>query len=113
MGYREFRRGIDEYDIQEERQATGSGYSNAKSYDQSKGFDSVLTCPGNILSDISRLEVFIGGKRAGNNSLEIINEAADIYRRVFAGSIIDIEMYRELIDELVENHRDIRGYYND
>ena len=119
MGYREFRKGIYEYDIrEEERQAAGSGYSNAKSYDHSKGFDSEVfdssvTCPGNILSDISRLEVLIGGKRAGNNSVEIINEADDISRRLFQGGIMVIEIYRELIDELVENHRDIRGYYSD
>ena len=69
-----------------------------------------MTCPGNILSDISRLEVLIGGARAGNNSIEIINEAADICRRLFAGDIMDIDVYRELIDELVENHRDAHGY---
>ena len=84
MWYREIRNVIDEYDIQEkERQATGSGYSNAKSYDHSKGFNSVfdssVKCPANILSDISRLDVLIGGKRAGNNSVEIINEAASWY----------------------------------
>jgi len=63
LGYKEFRKGIDEYDIQEERQATGSGYSNAKSYDfHTNGFNSTVTCPGNILSDISRLEELIGEK---------------------------------------------------
>jgi len=72
-----------------------------------------VTCSGNIISDISRLEVLIRGKRAGNNSVEIINEAGDIFRRLFQGGIMGIEMYRELIDELVENHRDIRGYYSD
>ena len=70
-----------------------------------------MTCPGNILSDISRLEVLIGGKRAGNNSVEIINEAADICRRLFTGGIMDIDVYQERIDELVENHRDAHGYY--
>jgi hypothetical protein len=45
--------------------------------------------------------VLIGGKRAGNNSVEIINEAADISGRLFQGGIMDIEIYRELIDELV------------
>ena len=87
-----------------------TGYSGRvfSSPDNDKGIsgNSTVTCPGNILSDISRLEVLIGGKRAGNNSIEIINEAADICRRLFQGGIIDIEIYRELIDELVENHRD-------
>ena len=55
--------------------------------------NSSVTCPGNILSDISRLEVLIGGKRAGNNYVEIINEAADICRRLFQGGIMNIEMY--------------------
>ena len=68
--------------------------------------NAAVTCPGNILSDISRLEVLVGGKRAGNNSVEIINEAADICRRLFAGGIMDINVYRELIAELVENHSD-------
>ena len=77
-----------------------------------------MTCPGNILSDISRLEVLIGGKRAGNNSAEIINEAADICRRLFTGGIMGIDVYRELINELAENHRDAHGfddhgYYSD
>ena len=72
-----------------------------------------MTCPDNILSDRSRLEVLIGGKRAGNNSVEIINEAADICRRLFTGGIMNIDVYRELIDVLVENHRDAHGYYSD
>ena len=48
--YRKIDEGNPRYD---------SGYSN-----------SAVTCPGNILGDISRLEVLIGGKRAGNNSPE-------------------------------------------
>ena len=55
----------------------------------------------------------MGGKRAGNNSSEIINEAADICRRLFSGGIMNIEVYRELIEELTENHRDAHGYYSD
>ena len=50
---------------------------------------------GNILSDISRLEVLIGGKRAGNNSAEITNEAADICRRLFQGGIMGIDVIRD------------------
>ena len=72
---------------------------------------SLVRCPGNILSDISRLEVLVGEKRAGNNSPEIINEAADICRRLFQGGIMNIDVYRELNEELVENHRDPHGYY--
>jgi hypothetical protein len=62
------------------------------------------TCPSNIFGDISRLEVLIGGKRAGNNSVEIINEAANICRRFFQSSFMNIHTYRELIDELMEVH---------
>ena len=51
--------------------------------------------------------MLICGKRAGNNSVEITNEIADIYRRLFQGRIIDVHTYRELIDELMDNH----GYY--
>jgi hypothetical protein len=88
--------------------ATGSGLRSA-----SVSGNSSVTCPGNILSDISRLEVLIGGKRAGNNSIEIINEAADICRRLFQSQVMDIHTYRELIEELAENHRDAHGYYSD
>ena len=55
------------------------------------------TCPGNILSAISRLEVLIGEKRAGNNSVEIINEADDVWRRLFQGGIMDIEIYKKSV----------------
>ena len=71
-----------------------------------------MTCPGNILSDISRLEVLVGGMRAGNNSEEIINEAADICRRLFQGGIMDIRTYRALINELVNNNNEVL-YYSD
>jgi hypothetical protein len=94
--------------------ATGSGLSrNARVSGASVSRSSSVTCPGNILSDISRLEVLIGGKRAGNNSIEIINEAADICRRLFQSQVMDIHTYRELIEELAENHRDAHGYYSD
>ena len=107
--------------IEKEKGATGTtkkgeGFSRNASVsrcnDKVNG-KSIVTCPGNILSDISRLEVLIGGKRAGNNSAEIINEAADICRRLFrlfTGGIMDIRMYRELINELAENHRDAHGF---
>jgi hypothetical protein len=115
LGYKEFRKGIDEYDIQQQststiKEVTASGYSSEKSsIGNPSDFNATVTCPGNILSDISRLEVLIGGKRAGNNSPEVINEAADICRRLFAGGIMDIDVYRELIAELAENH----GYHSD
>ncbi|KAL3860965.1 hypothetical protein ACJMK2_007059 [Sinanodonta woodiana] len=86
-----------------DKSSSGSGYSNRNS----KSFNSKVTCPGNILSDISRLEVLVGGARAGNNSMEIINEASDICRRLFQGGIMDIRTYRELIDELAEIHRQL------
>ncbi|KAL3875390.1 hypothetical protein ACJMK2_033343 [Sinanodonta woodiana] len=70
--------------------------------------DHTVTCPGNILGDISRLEVLVGGERAGNNSAEIVNEAADICRRLFQGGVMDIRTYRELIDELAETQRHLR-----
>jgi hypothetical protein len=54
--------------------------------------------------------VLVGGKRAGNNSPEIINEAADICRRLFQGGIMNINLYRELVEELVEGQP---GYYSD
>ena len=90
----------------------GKGYSGSGLVGNSKNFDagvldSSVLCPGNILSDISRLEVLIGGIRAGNNSPEITNEAADICRRLFQGGVMDINIYRELIDELVD------GYHSD
>ncbi|KAL3877065.1 hypothetical protein ACJMK2_034820, partial [Sinanodonta woodiana] len=97
-----------------DKSSSGSGYSNgnSKSFNSksfnSKSFNSV-TCPGNIISDISRLEVLVGGARAGNNSMEIINEASDICRRLFQGGIMDIRTYRKLIDELAETHRDNYG----
>ncbi|KAL3871413.1 hypothetical protein ACJMK2_039413 [Sinanodonta woodiana] len=94
-----------------DKSSSGSGYSNGNSKSfNSKSFNSKVTCPGNILSDISRLEVLVGGARAGNNSKEIINEASDICRRLFQGGIMDIRTYRELIDELAETHRDNYRY---
>jgi hypothetical protein len=65
------------------------------------------TCPDSVIHDISRLDVLVGGFRAGNNSPEIINEAADICRRLFAGGIMDIKTYRDFIDELAN------GYHSD
>jgi len=85
---------------------SGRGFSGKAIVGDSGVRDSRVTCPDSIVSDISRLEVLIGGKRAGNNSIEIINEAADICRRLFQGGIMNIEMYRELIDELVEDYSD-------
>ena len=102
-------RAFSDYEIQKTKlkldkiKKTGKGISPIDSYAN-------VVCPCNITSDISRLEVLIGGKRAGNNSPEIVNEAADICRRLFSGKIMDIHTYRELIEELVENHQ---GYHSD
>ena len=100
----------EKIDIRAEADTTkkvkGKGYSGG-----SVTIDNpAVTCPGNILGDISRLEILVGGKRAGNNSSEIINEAADICRRLFQGGIMDINTYRELVEELVEGQP---GYYSD
>ncbi len=43
-----------------------------------------------VFADVEQLEILIGGKRAGNNSPEMINEAADICKRLFTGGIMDI-----------------------
>ncbi len=67
----------------------------------------LITCPNNVLADVDRLEILIGGKRAGNNSPEIINEAADICKRLFSGGIMDIDVYRSLINEIADD------YYSD
>ena len=73
---------------------TGTGYI---------GHDLDAICPDNIINDVSRLEVLIGGKRAGNNSPEIINEASDICQRLFQNKVIDSHTYREFIDELIDS----------
>ncbi len=65
---------------------------------------SVLTTS---FADVERLEILIGGKRAGNNSPEIINEAADICKRLFSGGIMDINVYQCLINESADD------YYSD
>ena len=99
----------DEIDIRAgDDGATGPSKKNGKGYLGSGVVGNAsITCPGNILSDISRLEILIGGKRAGNNSPEIINEAADICARLFRGGIMDVSVYRELVNELVD------GYHSD
>ena len=107
-GYKNFHQAVknkkDELDKKSTTQSyTAAGYSGSSLVGNSSGFNASVTCPANILSDISRLEVLIGGKRAGNNSPEIINEAADICRRLFTGGIMDINVYRELIDELADD----------
>ncbi|KAL3886811.1 hypothetical protein ACJMK2_026780 [Sinanodonta woodiana] len=66
-----------------------------------------IPCSRSIVDDISRLEVLVGGKRAGNNSPEIINEATEICKRLFQGRIMDIGMYRSFINELIDD------YYSD
>ena len=107
-GYKNFHQAVknkkDELEKKGTTQSyTAAGYSGSGLVGNSSSFNASVTCPANILSDISRLEVLIGGKRAGNNSPEIINEAADICRRLFTGGIMDIHVYRELIDELADD----------
>jgi hypothetical protein len=79
--------------------STGSGFTNHGS--------GITQCPNNVLADVERLEILIGGKRAGNNSPEIINETADICKRLFTGGIMDIDMYQSLIEEITDD------YYSD
>ena len=70
-------------------------------------FGGNIPCSKSVLADVSRLEVLIGGKRDGNNSPEIINEASEICQRLFQGRVMDIGMYRSFIDELTDD------YYSD
>ncbi len=83
--------------FQDASAATGSGL----------GSGLITQCPNNILADVERLEILIGGKGAGNNSSEIINEAADICKRLFTGGIMDINVYQSLIGEIADD------YYSD
>ncbi|KAL3875290.1 hypothetical protein ACJMK2_038212 [Sinanodonta woodiana] len=66
-----------------------------------------IPCSRSIVDDISRLEVLVGAKRAGNNSPELLNEATEICQRLFRGHVIDIGMYRGFVDEFVDD------YYSD
>ncbi len=77
------------------------------SFGSGLGSGLITQCPNNILADVERLEILIGGKRAGNNSSEIINEASDICKRLFSGGIMDIDVYRSLINEIADD------YYSD
>ncbi len=77
------------------------------SFGSGLGSGLITQCPNNILADVERLEILIGGKRAGNNSSEIINEAADICKRLFIGGIMDINVYQSLIGEIADE------YYSD
>ncbi len=86
----------EEKEFQDAPGATGSGLGSG-----------LISCPNNVLADVDRLEILIGGKRAGNNSSEIINEAADICKRLFSGGIMDIDVYRSLINEITDD------YYSD
>ncbi|KAL3870550.1 hypothetical protein ACJMK2_038603 [Sinanodonta woodiana] len=79
-----------------QQEQTGKGYHRGN-----------IPCSRSVIDDISRLEVLIGGKRAGNNSPEIINEATEICKRLFQGRIMDIGMYRSFINELIDD------YYSD
>ena len=71
-----------------------SGYG----YDQNN-----IPCSKSILDDVSRLEVLIGGKRAGNNSPKLINEATEICQRLFQGHVMNIKQYREFVDEIIDS----------
>ena len=71
---------------------TGSGLGNNH-----------ITCPNNVIADVDKLEILIGGRRAGNTSHEITNEISDICRRLFTSGIMDINTYREFIDEITDD----------
>ncbi len=86
----------EEEEFQDAPGATGSGLGSG-----------LISCPNNVLADVDRLEILIGGKRACINSSEIINEAADICKRLFSGGIMDIDVYRSLINEIADD------YYSD
>ena len=77
-----------------DEESTGEGYR----------YGSNIPCSRSVLDVVSRLEVLIGGKRAGNNSLEIINEAAEICQRLFQNRVTDIGMYRSFVDELTDDY---------
>ncbi len=83
----------EEEEFEDTPGATGTGLGSG-----------LITCPNNVLADVERLEILIGGKRAGNNSSEIINEAADICKRLFSGGIMDIDVYRSLINEIADDY---------
>jgi hypothetical protein len=72
-----------------------------------QGSGLITQCPNNVLADVERLEILIGGKRAGNNSREIVNEILDICKRLFTGGIMDINVYQSLIEEIADD------YYSD
>ena len=76
----------------EEKFASGYGY---------RGGD--IPCSKSIFDDISRLEILIGGKRVGNNSPELINEATEICQRLFHGRVMDIGTYRRFVNEFVDD----------
>ncbi|KAL3858067.1 hypothetical protein ACJMK2_012683 [Sinanodonta woodiana] len=82
--------------LESQKEQSGKGYHGGN-----------IPCSRSVIDDISRLEVLIGGKRAGNNSPEIINEATEICKRLFQGRIMDIGMYRSFINELIDD------YYSD
>ena len=77
------------------KEKTGTGYGY-------HGGD--IPCSKSIFDDISRLEILIRGKRAGNNSLELINEATEICQRLFHGRVMDIGAYRRFVNELVDDY---------
>jgi hypothetical protein len=92
----------EEYqDPEMERSAFSGDSTGATGSSLGSGF---ITCPNNVLSDVNRLEILIGGKRAGNYSPEIINEAADICQRLFTGGIMDINVYWSLINEIADDY---------
>ena len=67
-----------------------------------KGFD--VPCSKSVFDDVKRLEVLIGGKRAGNNSPELTNESTEIIQRLFRGHIIDTSTYRHFINEIIDEY---------
>ncbi|KAK3591172.1 hypothetical protein CHS0354_029023 [Potamilus streckersoni] len=69
-----------------------------------QGTGLITRCPNNILADVERLENLIGGKEAGNNSPEIIDEEADICKRLFTGGMTDINVYQSLNNDIDDDY---------
>ncbi len=113
--YKNFREGFKEKQMEKQGKGKGKGkrqldpeFSGSGITPRSTYHDSQI-CPDSIVRDVSRLEVLMGGRLAGNNSFEVINEAADIAQRLFQNKIIDLHTYREFVDDLMDH----QGYYSD
>ena len=57
-----------------EEDITGEGYQRGNIS------QNLIPCSRSVLDDVSRLEVLIGGKRAGNNSLEMLKSVIGYFK---------------------------------